>query len=492
MVPGPTATATPTGAGTAAACADPRGRTLRIALVQTHHPYTQLTHVHPLGIMAIASAARWQGHPDVQLLDMKVEGWTPREACDVLEELEPDVIGLSAMTYEAGCMHAVARGMRRSRTQATIVCGGPHPSVAAADVLADPAVDFVVRGEGEFTFAELLAGLKEGRADWTGCAGLSWRRADGVIVHEQDRAPPAKLDDLPFPAWDLVDHAKYATVPRGGVIYAHREFATLFSSRACPWRCTYCHNSYGKIFRERSAEHVLAEIELLVTRHGVREIVFMDDIFNFRPARAQAIAQGIIDRGWKLALTFPNGFRGDILDEELVLLLKRAGMYRCMVAVESAVPRLQKVMRKGLKIDKVARIVDFIAEQGIMVHGAFMLGFPTETEEEMRATIEWAARSSFHTAAFFRVIPFKGTRLFEQVAEAGFSLPSDGSSYEPYQSDINLSAVPEERILALRKQAYRRFYLRPRRLWRIFRLIPRKSRMIPYLALLFARRAYAR
>jgi len=469
-----------------------RRSSLRIVLVQTYHPYTQLTHVHPLGIMAIASAARASGHGDVHLLDMKVEGWTPAQACDAIEALAPDVLGLSAMTYEAGCLHEVARETRRRRPETTIVCGGPHPSVAAEDVLADPSVDFVVRGEGEQTFAELLGGLREGREDWSACAGLSWRRRDGVVLHNQDRPPPACLDEMPFPAWDLVDPAKYHTVPRGGVIYAHREFATMFSSRACPWRCTYCHNSYGKTFRERSAAHVLAEIELLVTRHGVKEIVFMDDIFNFRPARAKAIAQGIIDRGWKLALTFPNGFRGDILDEELVLLLKRAGMYRCMVAVESAVPRLQKVMKKNLKIDKVARIVDFIAAQGVMVHGAFMLGFPTETEEEMEATIAWAARSSFHTAAFFRVIPFKGTELFEEVEAAGFALPHDWSAYEPYQSEINLSKVAEGRILALRKKAYRRFYMNPRRLWRIFRLIPRKSRMIPYLALLFARRAYAR
>lgn len=266
----------------------------------------------------------------------------------------------------------------------------------------------------------------------------------------------------------------------------------MFSSRACPWRCTYCHNSYGKVFRERSAEHVLAEIDLLVTKYGVKELVFMDDIFNFRPARAKAIAQGIIDRGYKLALTFPNGFRGDILDEELVVLLKKAGMYRCMVAVESASPRLQKVMQKNLKIDKVRKIVDFIASQGVMVHGAFMLGFPSETEEEMNETIEWAATSSFHTAAFFRVIPFKGTKLFSQVEEAGHPLPTDWSAYEPYKSEINLSAVPEERIFELRKKAYRRFYWNPKRLYRIFSLIPQKRNMIPYLTLLFARRAYAR
>lgn len=465
-------------------------RTLRTALVQTHHPYTQFTHVHPLGIMMVAAVAR-ERHPDLHILDMKVEGWDAARACQELVGLKPDVIGLSAMTYEAGCMHELARALKRALPDAVVVCGGPHPSVAAADVLADAAVDFVVRGEGEMTFLELLDGLEAGRADWEGCQGLSWRRA-GEVVHEPDRPPPAKLDELPFPAWDLVDHGKYHTVPRGGVIYAHKEFATMFSSRACPWRCTYCHNSYGKAFRERSAEHVLAEIDLLVTRYGVKELVFMDDIFNFRPERAKAIARGLIERDYKLALTFPNGFRGDILDEELVDLLVQAGMYRCMVAVESAVPRIQKVMRKNLKIDKVQRIVDYIAAKGVMVHGAFMLGFPSETEQEMQATIDWAARSSFHTAAFFRVIPFKGTELFQQVEHAGYQLPTDWSAYEPYQTEINLSTVPEPRILALRKAAYRRFYLSPKRMFRLFRLIPNKTNMLPFLTLLFARRAYAR
>jgi radical SAM superfamily enzyme YgiQ (UPF0313 family) len=358
--------------------------------------------------------------------------------------------------------------------------------------MADANVDLVVRGEGEFIFADVLDGIADGRRDWAGCAGVTWRSEAGEIVAEPDRPPPKDLDEMPFPAWDLVGHEKYHTVPRGGVIYAHKEFATMFSSRACPWRCTYCHNSYGKTFRERSADNVLAEIDLLVKDYGVKELVFMDDIFNFRPERAKKIARGLIDRDYGLKLTFPNGFRGDILDEELVDLLKDAGMYRCMVAVESAVPRIQKVMKKNLRIEKVRHIVDYIAGKGIMVHGAFMLGFPSETEEEMRRTIDWASGSSFHTAAFFRVIPFKGTELFEQVEHAGYQLPTDWSAYEPYQTDINLSEVPEADILRLRKSAYRRFYWRPRRLWQIFKLIPNKLTMIPYLSLLFAQRAYAR
>ena len=149
-------------------------------------------------------------------------------------------------------------------------------------------------------------------------------------------------------------------------------------------------------------------------------------------------------------------------------------------------------MKKNLKIEKVRKIVEFTAKQGVMVHGAFMLGFPSETREEMEATVKWAANSHFHTAAFFRVIPFKGTELFEQVEHAGFALPTDWSAYEPYETEINLSEVPESDIDKINKAAYRRFYLKPKRLWQILKLIPNKSNMIPFLALLFARRAYAR
>ena len=267
-------------------------RTFRTALVQTYHPYTQLTHVHPLGIMSLAAAAREHGHSDQHIFDMKVERWSVEEAAEALEAIQPDVIGLSAMTYEAGCMHELARELRRRLPEVKIVCGGPHPSVAAEDVMADPAVDFVVRGEGEETFCELLDGIRDGKRDFTGCLGLHWRDAGGEVQAELDRAAPKDLDILPHAAWDLIDHDKYHAIPRGGVIYAHREFATMFSSRACPWRCTYCHNSYGKVFRERSAEDVLSEIDLLVNEYGVKELVFMDDIFNLRPERAKGIARG--------------------------------------------------------------------------------------------------------------------------------------------------------------------------------------------------------
>ena len=322
--------------------------------------------------------------------------------------------------------------------------------------------------------------------------GVVWRKPDSEVVYNPDRTPPTRSTSWASPPGTWSISTNTTACRAAGSSTRTREFATIFSSRACPWRCTYCHNSYGKKFRERSARHVLEEVDFLVSKYGVRELVFYDDIFNFKPDRAKAICRGLIDRNYGLKLTFPNGLRGDILDEELVDLMTEAGMYRAMIAIESGVPRIQKVMKKNLRLPQTKKIVDYMATKGVMTHGAFMLGFPTETREEMEETIRWARDSSFHTAAFYRVIPFKGTELFKQVEEAGHTLPTDWSHYEPYFSDINVSAVPESEISKIRRSAYFRFYLSPKRLWSIFRLIPNKLHMIPYLTLLFARRATAR
>ena len=171
----------------------------RTALVQTYHPYTQFTHVHPLGVMMIASVAEERGHTDLHVLDMKVEDWTPEQCVENLVELEPAVVGLSAMTYEAGCMHDVAKLVKERLPNVVVICGGPHPSVADTDVMEDGNVDFVVRGEGEFIFADLLDELEKDTTDFTELTGINWRNAEGEVIRNPDRSPPQDLDELPFP-----------------------------------------------------------------------------------------------------------------------------------------------------------------------------------------------------------------------------------------------------------------------------------------------------
>ncbi len=176
--------------------------------------------------------------------------------------------------------------------------------------------------------------------------------------------------------------------------------APIFTSRGCPFGCIYCHNVFGKKFRARSAENVLDELSMLKREYNIGEIEIIDDCFNIDLSRAKEIARGIIDRKLDIAISFPNGIRADHMDKELVDLLKEAGTYRVYYAVETASPRLQKLIRKNVDLDRPKEIVDYTAAQGIMTCGFFMMGFPTETEEEIRMTIDYACRSKFHQVLF--------------------------------------------------------------------------------------------
>jgi len=186
----------------------------KVLLVQSAFIYKHHTHLQPLGIMYIASVLKQEGH-DVHILDMKVEGLDVREAAKRIEALRPDVLGITAMTYESVCMKQLAEEAKRLVPEMTIVVGGAHASNLPEQTLHEcPSIDFVCIGEGEFMMAELLE-LMESGEDVSKVRGLAYR-ADGRIVRTESRNFIEDIDEIPFPAWDLITVEKYFTIPRGG------------------------------------------------------------------------------------------------------------------------------------------------------------------------------------------------------------------------------------------------------------------------------------
>ncbi len=459
----------------------------KVLLIQSAYMYKHHTHLQPLGIMYVASALRKAGH-EPHIVDMKVEGIGVGETIRRVAALKPDVLGITAMTYESDCMHALADEARKAMPDMPIVAGGAHAANMPEETLRKGAsIDYVVIGEGEQTFAELVEVLGKG-GDAHSVKGLAYLR-DGEFVRSRERPYIEDLDAWPFPAWDLIPVEKYFDIHRGGIIFYHKEFMTVFSSRSCPYQCIYCHRNLGKVYRPRSPERVVDEIETLVREYGIREIEFMDDMFNLNKERVKSICGHILDRKLNIKMTFPNGMRADILDVQTLKALKDAGMYRTMLAIESGSPRMQKYMKKNVKLEMAKEIIGQAVSLGIMTHGAFMLGFPTETEQEMRMTIDFARRSKFHTAAFYRVLPFPGSELYEIVRRERPDLEITPARFEYHSSDINLSRVPEEKVTSLRKEAYIRFYLNPLRLLRIFYRLPNKFYLVPHLIKMFINRA---
>jgi radical SAM superfamily enzyme YgiQ (UPF0313 family) len=253
----------------------------------------------------------------------------------------------------------------------------------------------------------------------------------------------------------------------------------VLTSRGCPFACIYCHGVMGKRYRTRSAADVLDEIAAMIDRHRVEAVEFVDDTFNFDRRRTEAILEGIVARRWNrvLRLRFPSGLRIDRLDPELLDLLKEAGTDYIVLGIESGSPRIQRLIRKNVDLDRAERLIRHAAGRGLFVAGFFMAGFPTETEAEIRATYEFAARSDLHQAMFYTAIPFPGTALAALLGRESRVPP--GHVYN--RSAFNLSAVPDARFQELRRQAIARFYGSPRRLWRIVRDYPNPRALPLYL-----------
>jgi len=200
----------------------------------------------------------------------------------------------------------------------------------------------------------------------------------------------------------------------------------------------------------------------------------VDDCFNHDLDRAKAIFREIIRRKFDLHITFPNGLRGDRMDEELLDLFQGAGVFRVSYAIEAASPRVQKLIKKNLDLEKLNRAIEATAKRGIFTVGFFIMGFPTETADEMRMTVDFALRSDVHIANFFYLAPYPGTEVSRMAALDGHNVEfSDFSDIS-----VNLSAATDDELHNMAKYAYRRFYLNPYRVARILKVVPKNSHLL--------------
>lgn len=447
----------------------------RVLLVKSRSLATKLrgASMPPLGLLYIASFLRSRLSAEVRLLDARLEPDLLSAVTAAVRASRPDVVGVSALTAEAFLAHQIAAAVKAADPSVPVVLGGPYPSSDPDGVLADQNTDAAVIGEGEETFAELTRVIAEEGPRWNapgaadGVAGLALRAGD-TVTRTPARVPSVHPDALPFPAWDLVDYKKFWKT--GGMASVGvRPYLPLYTSRGCPFHCVYCHQIFGKAFRGRSPESVAAEVELIRSL-GTREIEVLDDVANYDPDRFDGLLQELLRRGLNTVLNFPNGLRADLLRESTADLLKRAGTADVAMGIETASPRLQGLINKNLSMEAATRGINLLASRRIFCRGLFLLGLPTETESEMRATIRYACQSRLHLALFFTPTPFPGTGLYEMFRSAG-KLPADRSTidFEYTAAPFNASAMSDETYLRLYRGAFLKFHLDPARVFRIVR-----------------------
>ena len=461
-------------------------RPLRILLLKPYQDIPGLIHSPPLGLLYLVSTLRerFGDNVEIDLLDMKLKRRTP----DWLEEqlqagkYQADVIGVSALNFEAQASKDIATVLKRHNPECITVLGGPYALHRSEELLGKSDFDWVFSGAADLTFPEAIDRILNGKPFSDDLTGLSYKCSDESLAVDISQANIKDLDSLPLPAWDLVEFDEYAgKINMMGMLRGKR-YATLFTSRGCPYLCNYCHDIFSKKFTHRSPEDVIAEIEHLYENYGVDEFQIVDDIFNLHKPRVKKI-MGEVSRRWpgKMKFTFPNGVRGDILDDEVLDALRDGGTYALKIAVETVTPRLQDLIEKDLDIEKTRWAIDACTDRGIMTGGFFMLGFPTETEEEVKATIDFALKSKLTVAHFFVVVPQKETPLYALAESENadtteqFTIDQESSDTTYYSSASwyqRTYGVPLNKHLM---SAFIRFYFSPVRIWRMLTLIPPRS-----------------
>ncbi len=433
----------------------------------------------PLGVLQLAAVLRQRFGREiaVRAVDMDAYGLGLEWLGSELRAERPQVVAVSALNAEAPNARAIAAATKEHDPRIVTVLGGPYPHRRLAEVLEASRFDWAVDGEGEQVFPEALSRHFGGGVLGSDLPGLAYKRADGTLQVPREADTVRDLDALPFPAWDLVDFDHYARLPNINSMLKGRRYAPLFTSRGCPYKCSYCHDVFGKKFRHRSADHVLGEIEWLHEAFGVDEFHVVDDIFNLHRPRLKRIMYGSAER-WpgRLHFAMPGGMRADILDEPVLDALAAGGTYSMSVAIETASPRVQTLVEKHLDLDKTLWSIEQADRRGMMVRGFFMLGFPTETREEIARTVRLALASRLTFGYFFTPSPQKGTGLYElamrEHPEALEALPETSDYHNAESWYERAYGYPLSKLI---RASYVRFYFHPRRLLRIVRRVPVRS-----------------
>ncbi|MFH1063141.1 MAG: radical SAM protein [Candidatus Omnitrophota bacterium] len=332
---------------------------------------------------------------------------------------DTDIIGISApFTNNAKIVKQLAKQIKQAFPDKRIVLGGVYPSLTPEDAFC-PEIDYYIIGEGEIPLLELAEDKDPKQIQGLIVKGQEYKINHSAKIIEN-------LDEIPFPARDKLPMEQYLSFcsPRRDRI----KTVSIITSRGCPFDCTFCsiHGITGYKWRMRSADNVLKEIKTLIKDYAIEHIEFEDDNLTLNKPRMQDIAKGIIEinqQGKVISWSAPNGVMVDTLDQELLEHLKAANCLFLNLAVESGDPEMLKTMNKKLNLDKVLDIARICKSLGIKTNAFFMLGYPGETEQSFRETLDFVKKlKTAGVADFYATITraYPGTKLFIDCIKKGF------------------------------------------------------------------------
>jgi len=417
----------------------------------------------PLGLLYLLGALKREGY-EVSFLDAANEGLSAGEAAARAAAWSADVVGVSTTTYQLVDAVQTLRAVAEARPRALRLLGGAHVNAFPEQAAQLAEVDAAFIDEADLSLPALLRDWR-GELPSTAPPGVIFRR-DGGLVRGENPCKPLDLDDLPRPDRSLLNPTLY-----GDAAVGHGPLATVSTSRGCPFACSFC-STPGAPVRLRRPEAVADELEELAGL-GYREVYLVDDTFNVDVARALALCEEITRR--RLPLRWTCRARLDRLTPELAAALRSAGCVRVQLGVEGATPEALEVLKKKITLDQAREAVRLLRRVGVPSAAYFMIGLPTDRAvADVRHTVDFAVTLDPDYAVFNVLVPYPRTPLYDVGVARGvidpevwprFAAHPDPSFRPPVWTEF-LSA---KTLYGELQRAYRRFYLRPKVVWRQFK-----------------------
>jgi len=400
----------------------------------------------PTGLGIIAAIIRNMGY-SVAVIDAKGDKLMAWEVQKRLEELRPRVVGIGGLVTTYRFVRSIARWIKAWNPSVKIMVGGSVGGSVPELMIERNPVDAVTVGEADETIQELLPALLDG-GDLAKVRGIAFN-AGGKAVLTESRPLIQNVDMVPFPAWDLFPIETYLANPVVGV---GRDM-DIITSRGCPHQCTYCYQIFGRGFRARSPQNILAEIGELNGRYGLDFVSFQDDCFVVNKKRVYEFCD-LLDRSG-LDIRWSCCGRVNIVDEPLLRRMKESGCVSVSYGIESGSQTILNRYRKGVTVETAKQAVTLTREVGLRNPTSFMLGSLGETPETAWETVEFCKDVNIPLQALMFTTPYPGTPLYEEVK--GMGLIGDEEAYVMRLGDcvdftINLTGISDSDLIALRSR----------------------------------------
>jgi len=329
-----------------------------------------------------------------------------RRIVDRVRQIMPLAVGIPYISPLKIVAEKIAGLVKEVNPDIKVITGAFHSTFCPEEVIRNPDVDFVVRGEGEIPLLALMREIKKDSPKWESVPGIHYLDSDGRIKSNPSVTLIDNLDQLPFPARDLVLDCDY------NYFNTH----SLITNRGCPYKCTFCSDKrlWGGIVRRRSVTNVIEEIELLKSTYNINLIDIVDGTFTYDRQYVQSFCQAMLDN--EFDIKWGCTARYDNLDSELLALMKKAGCYGIYIGLESGSNRVLESMFKKETVERNIEVSKMICDSGIMQVTSVLLGIPDEEKEDIEKTLEVMRRIKTDFFDVNNYIPLPGTPLYDAMS----------------------------------------------------------------------------